>query len=72
MLRDVEYFNAKLNKIDGFGNSGRFLADTISAKDVERLPDVVPLPTRIDRTSGDGAAGTWSPSGDEGQEKERA
>lgn len=35
MLRDVEYISAKLGKIDGFGSSGKFLAETIGAKAVE-------------------------------------
>lgn len=35
MLRDVDFFSAKLGKVDGFGDTGDFLAGTVKAKEVE-------------------------------------
>lgn len=34
MLRDVEFFKAKLQHIDGFGSTGDYLIDIVKAKQV--------------------------------------
>ncbi|KAG5940631.1 hypothetical protein E4U53_007555 [Claviceps sorghi] len=40
MLRDVEFFSAKLGKIEGFGDAGSFLTDIVKSKDVRpKTPD---------------------------------
>ncbi|PFH57054.1 hypothetical protein XA68_15585 [Ophiocordyceps unilateralis] len=35
MLRDVEFFSAKLGKVDGFGDAGDVLGDMVKAKEVK-------------------------------------
>ncbi|KAL1870288.1 hypothetical protein VTK73DRAFT_2702 [Phialemonium thermophilum] len=36
MLRDIEYFESRLGKIDGFDDTGKYLADIVKAKEVEQ------------------------------------
>lgn len=38
MLRDVDLLSAKLGKVDGFGDTGDFLADLVKAKIVKDEP----------------------------------
>ena len=35
MLRDIEFFTAKLGKLDGFGDAGDHLAGIVKAKEVK-------------------------------------
>ena len=35
MLRDVEYFTARLGRIDGFGDAGEYLSNIVKSRQVE-------------------------------------
>ena len=41
MLRDVELFQAKLAKLDGFGDAGEFLANIVKSKEMKSVEPVV-------------------------------
>lgn len=45
MLRDVDLLSAKLGKVEGFGDTGDFLADLVKAKEVKDE-----TPTEADET----------------------
>ncbi|PHH91907.1 hypothetical protein CDD83_9850 [Cordyceps sp. RAO-2017] len=61
MLRDVEFLSAKLGKVDGFGDTGDFLADTVKAKEVKG-PASAPTEERA------GGEGEGEPKTNEGSE----
>jgi vacuolar protein sorting-associated protein 54 len=42
MIRDIEYYIAKLGKIDGFGDSGEYLMNIVQSKQIE--PPEPPAP----------------------------
>ncbi|PNY26909.1 Vacuolar protein sorting-associated protein 54 [Tolypocladium capitatum] len=53
MLRDVEFFSAKLGKLDGFGDAGDFLAGIVKAKEVK--PEAPPEEPKEATEAKDGA-----------------
>ena len=42
MLRDVDFFQAKLSKIDGFGDAGEYLTTIIKSKQVKSAAPPAP------------------------------
>lgn len=48
MLRDIEYFQAKLQHIDGFGETGNYLRDIIKSKQVKSASAPLPSETKTD------------------------
>lgn len=41
MMRDVEYFQTKLAKFDGFGDAGDVLANIVKTKEIKPIESVV-------------------------------
>jgi vacuolar protein sorting-associated protein 54 len=44
MLHDIEFFQARLSKIDGFGNAGEYLMKIIKSKEVKKAAPSPPPP----------------------------
>lgn len=59
MLRDIEYFQTKLQHIDGFGETGNYLRDIIKAKQVKSASP--PTSSETKSEAGEAAAGFDAP-----------
>lgn len=61
MLGDVEFFSAKLSKIDGFNDAGDFLANIVKSKEVEvEAPAAAEEPADGGEENGEGEEATSS------------
>ena len=45
MLRDIEYFEAKLSKMDGFGDTADHLKSLVKAKEIKSMTVAAPVVT---------------------------
>lgn len=50
MLRDVEYFQTKLQHINGFGETGNYLRDIVKSKQVKSASPAPPSETKPGET----------------------
>jgi hypothetical protein len=67
MLRDIDYFTARLGKIDGFDDAGEYLANIIKSKEIQQTAATTrsssPASTGTDGKAAD-SAGEGRKSGD--------
>ena len=71
MLRDVEFFQSRLGKIDGFEDSGDYLKKVIKNKEIS-APEPVPEPAPPTPTPTPPPAQPSPSSSDEGEEGKKS
>jgi vacuolar protein sorting-associated protein 54 len=71
MLRDVEFFQSRLGKIDGFEDAGDYLLSAIKSKKII-APEPAPAPTPAPAPAPTAAAPTPTPSPPPASEEKEA